>query len=277
MNIRNTLKDPRVVYPIIFILVAAPLIQPIGLPLTISKEVRSVYDYLSQLPPESNVVAATDLQFTNWPELGGAMKAIFAYVLKRDLRLVAVEFSHLAQGTTMAEQALAEIQIPPGNKYGVDYVNIGYIPGEEGAIASFARDMLSVAVKDARGNSLNQLPIMKRVTTIKDIALWISIGGYGGEYPERYLRQLQASYGTKIASVQTAGISPGVKPYVLSGQLIGLIPSVRGSAEFEKLTGLMGQATILMDSQSLVPLFTIVAVALANIDMFATKLKVKKK
>jgi hypothetical protein len=83
--------------------------------------------------------------------------------------------------------------------------------------------------------------------------------------PEAWL-----SFGSVPAKVPLAVNCTGVSaaqyyPYVDAGQFRGLAAGMRGSAEYEVLVGVPGMATKAMDAQSLVHLFIVFAVVLANI------------
>jgi len=274
--IQKILSDRRIIFPIIFCLVGYPLIYPIGLPLDVSPDTRAVYRAIGSLPAGSVIVQTNDVIFASWGELGDVAKVLFRYELSRNLKVILIEFGQSAQGTTLAEIFLSQIQIPADKKYGVDYVNLGFIPGEEGALAAWAKDIHQVSIKDARGTPISQLPIMQNVKTIKDIAFWMSVNVYGGILPEMYLRQIQLIYKTPMACATIGVMYPTIKPFVSSGQLIGLMNSQRGAAEFEFLSGILGLAAATMDSQSLVHLFVIAVTLIGNVMFVASKYGGKK-
>ena len=60
-------------------------------------------------------------------------------------------------------------------------------------------------------------------------------------------------------------------PYLNAGQLEGLLGGLSGAAEYEKLIGVPGTATIGMDAQSIAHILIILLIALGNIAYFATR------
>jgi len=275
--LQDIVNDPRSLYPILFILIALPLVHPIGLPLNVSTDAMNIYDDLNSLPPGSVVLQTIDIGWVSWPELGDTSKAIFKFLLSKNLKVLIVDFETTAQGTTLAEIMFTQIQIPADKKYGVDYVNLGYIPGEEAAIAAFAKNIRAVTTKDARGTPFDQLPIMNNVNSIKDISFVMAICMSAGLYPEFYIRQIQLQYGTPLGAAVISSMAPPLKPYVDAGQLVGLMNSQRGGAEFELVSGFLGLATASMDSQSLAHAFVIIAVIAANILFLGRKFGGSKK
>jgi len=265
------LRDYRVVYVILLVLVAAALVTPLGLPLLVSKEVKTIYDHLESIPPGSNIGVGSDFMFETFPEMGDSFRALFRYCLKKNLNFICINTDVKAQGNPLVEQVFREVSIPKEKKYGVDYVNLGFLPGEEAALANFAKDVQGTAVRDARGTPISELPIMKNVKTMKDFALWFGFGGVTGDYPERYLRQIQVPYKIGVAYACQAGVAPTIKPYVASGQLLGLLSSVRGGAEFELITGMLGGGAVQMDSLSLSHMFMLLVIIAGNIYWFGTR------
>ena len=267
------MKDPRVLYPILFLLVAVPLIHPIGLPLNISADTRNIYNDLNALPPGKYVLVGMDLGWVSWPELSDVAKASVQFLMTKNLKIVFVNFNVDAQGTILTDIILTQIPIPADKKYGVDYVNLGFIPGGEGALAAFAKDIRSVTTVDAKSTPLDQLPIMSNVRSITDFSFVFNICQTAGMFPEIYIRQVQLPYHVPLGVATISSMAPALKPYVDAGQVVGIMNSSRGGAEMEILTGFLGPAAASMDSQSLAHVYVIFAVIMANIyfGLFAKK------
>jgi hypothetical protein len=270
MSLKRTLSDPRLIYLTMFITLAAPALYPIGLPLAVSGDIRKIYDALEKLPPKGAVVISMDMAFESWGECGPQATTFFRYLLKKDVKIIFVAFQSQAAGAMFAESMIAQVPIPKDKQYGVDYVNLGFIPGTEGAIRAFAEDIHKAVGRDYRGTPIENLPIMNNVKSARDISFWIDVSGAG--FPEMYIRQLQVPYGMKIVAACQASEAATVKPFLASGQLTGLMNSLRGAAEFELLTGTLGVAASQMDAQSLIHMILLIAVIIGNILYIRTRL-----
>ena len=62
-------------------------------------------------------------------------------------------------------------------------------------------------------------------------------------------------------------------PYLASGQLVSIVASLRGGAEYELISGFSGTAMTGMDSQSFMNLTIVIFVILGNIGFFYNKYK----
>jgi hypothetical protein len=104
----------------------------------------------------------------------------------------------------------------------------------------------------------------------------MSFAARTGDFPERYLRQLVANYGTNL-TVYTSAINVAtVKPYAVTGQVKGFIGGIRGIAEFEVLTRVIGEASANMDSISLGSIWVIILIIIANLSFIVKRLQGKK-
>jgi hypothetical protein len=69
----------------------------------------------------------------------------------------------------------------------------------------------------------------------------------------------------------TIGIAMGGSsniPFYKSGLLVGMSIGSRGGAEMEKLVGVLGEATVTMDSINVSHIFFILAIILTNVIFF---------
>jgi hypothetical protein len=158
-----------------------------------------------------------------------------------------------------------------GKVYGVDWINLGYIPGSEPAMRAFGDDMAKAVAKDyIEGKNLSEFPIMQTVNSANDIDLIISIET-GTPGLTEWLRQWQEPYRTPIV-VGCIGVSaPGMAPFLQSGQLSALLPGLTSSAEYELLLNRKGLAIAGVDAVSMSHILVVALVVLGNIAYFVNR------
>jgi len=276
MNLESLQRiDSRWIFLAFLLAVAIPIVNPIGLPLKISDNTKKVYEAVERIPDGGVVVLTPDFNYDNKGELQPMMEAFLRHLFLKNVKVVSVSYYGAASPLLM-EEAMKSVGLEAyGKKYGVDFVNLGYLAGDETAVAAFGANVHALVKVDYYGTSISQLPIMERLRTAKDIDLEISLSA-GMNYPELYLRQWQTTYGTKVTGGSVGLIYAPLIPYISSGQLLGYLPSMRGTAEYELLSRRPASAIVGMDSQSLVHLVFIVAIVICNIGVLGSYLKSRR-
>lgn len=185
------------------------------------------------------------------------------HLLRKPVKFVIVCWA--ADEPKLMEGALAKVAdfaTANNKKYGVDYVNLGFIPGMETAMAAFAKDVQANAPADMYGTPIAQLPAMSGMKSAKDFGLVLYITGSDAA---AMIRQYVSAYGSKLITFATIGWVPSFTPYLYSGQLVGIVPGVTGGAEYELLMRSPGSGLATTDALSLGFLFLVVLAILGNI------------
>ncbi len=268
--------DSRWIFIAIIIAAAFPILYPIGLPMKVSDATRTVYETIDSVPPGGLVIISADFSFMDVGEMEPMFIVFLRHLVQMDVKIVTIAF-YAADSAIVEETVFAKVNPEQyGKTYGVDYVHLGFIPGHETAIAAFADDVKELISKDYYGNSLSELPIMEDFNSAEDIDLAISMTG-GSEYPFHYIRQWYSGYGVTITGGARGLDYASMVPYIASGQLTGFLASLRGAAEYELLTGYLGDAIPAMDSHSLIHVVIIITIVLGNIGYLASRSKPEKK
>lgn len=263
--------DRRVWYGLLLISLFIPLVKPLGLPLSISQEVRTVYNTIEALPAGSVVIVSPSYSPGTDAEMWPQHAAVIQHLMRKKVKIIQVS---LVLESVMYAQKAAELYAPKYNyKYGVDHVIMPYKAGNDVVIASMGRDIHALYTEDYVGTPTKQLPLMQSIKSIKDIALIIDF--MPGNTLVDYLKQIESVYGVPVTGGVTAVCIPTMMPYVMSGQCRGLLGGMRGAAEYEILIGAPGSAVGGMDAQSLSHLLIIVAIALGNIGFLVSRSRSK--
>jgi hypothetical protein len=240
--------DRRIIYLIILLSVVVPLWFPLGLATEPSASTRAAYQAVEKLPEGSLMLLSADYGASTKVELHPVLMATFDQAMRQNKK---VAFMALyPEGQAFSFQAIAEMQKKyPDKKYGVDFVNLGYKAGNEAPLVSMGLDFRGVFPTDAKGTPLSDIPMMSKVTQLRQFAL---VESYSAGYPGalEHIRLTATQYKRPLVVVATAVMTPGYFPYYESKQIVGLVGGLRGAAEYEILCNYKGTAVAGMDAQS---------------------------
>jgi hypothetical protein len=264
--------DRRWVYLLAWIFVLFPLVFPLGLPVPINKESQQWYAAINDIPDGATVVFAPMYGTSGMPELFPMTLATMHQLWSKNIKIIVVSF--WAEGPLVFDQLLRQIDpsgAPYNKVYGVDWIDLGYIPGSEPAMRAFGENMKNTVARDYLQNkALSEFPIMDSITSAADIDLIISIET-GTPGLTEWLRQWQEPFRTAII-VGCIGVSaPGMAPFLQSGQLSALLPGLTSSAEYELLINRKGLAIAGVDAVSMSHILVVALVVLGNIGYFVTR------
>ncbi len=264
--------DRRIIFLIMFIGVAIPLIMPIGFPVETSPNVRKVFQMVDDATPSSTVLISFDYDPASMPELQPMAKALLRHCFNKNLKVVITALWPM--GVSMASNALESIKDEfPNLKYGVDYVNMGYKAGGMVTIQAMGKNFKKVFPRDNSQTPVSELPILSRVNNFSNFAFIISLSA-GTPGIKEWVMVAHDKFGIKTSGGTTAVSAPALLPYVNEqNQLYGLLGGLKGAAEYEKLIKKAGSATSGMDAQSIGHLVIIFFIILANINYHKNKNK----
>jgi len=258
--------DPRVIFLLLFICVAVPLVMPVGLPVSISPATASTYKFIEGLPSGSVVVSAFDMSAAVAPECYPQVAAFTTHLKNKNLKIVEVAFD--SAGPMFADQALKDVfgASKDHSLYGKSFVNLGYIAGGEAAMRAFASNP-NVIQKDFYGNDVKDLEIMRPLSTAKDFKLLIVISG---SQVDNFVRQFGDPHGVPIVGAVTAVLVTRVMPFY-PAKVVGYLNGLRGAAEYEQLVKRPGIALAGMDAQSAAHLLVIIFIIVGNVGYIVRK------
>jgi hypothetical protein len=259
--------DRRLIFVIVFVVVSIPMLLKLTSPVKVSHEVQIAYDFIQSIPAGGVVMFSVDYDPTSAPELQPMILAILHHCFSRNLRVILT--GQLAVGMPLGIEALESTAAQFGKKYGVDYVNIGYRPGNQAVIVAMGRRLRDMFATDYRGTPLDQLPMMKNIRNYDQIAGVVDLA-HGGT-PELWIQFGQARYGVKLIVCTTAVGAPDYYNYLQAKQIVGLLGGMRGAAEYETLVKAPGLGLLAMPAQSWVHLAIIGLILLGNLTFFLNR------
>ncbi len=251
--------DRRWVYLCVALSVILPMIFKYELEMKPSTAVKGIYDKIESLPEGSRVFLSFDFDPAAEPELGPGAIAIFVHMFRRNIKPVIG--CNWPLGSQLAEDCLKKAKIIHEQNYnnatlrkegkisksskfklepGIDYVNLGYKPGGIIHVKNLCNDFMGTYPQDMTGKStLNMDIFTKNIKgkkfSIEDIDLIISYTA-GTNGIEAFI-QVEADHKRPMAAGCTSVNIPRFTTYLQTGQLVGMIGGLPGSAEYETLVG----------------------------------------
>jgi len=262
--------DRRIIYIVMIAAVVYAFVNPMGLPVTISDYTRTAHAAIEALPAGAVLVLGMDFSPGGIPELEPAAKAIFYQCMCNDVKVVMIGMWVMAGD--MGERVLDEMApLFPAKVYGVDFVNIGFKPGNGLLLERAADNIIEAAVDvDHRGLALSAMPLFEQFRSLREAAFWVCLST-GNPGVSDWIKVIGDPLGipgtTDVVSVSI----PENMPFVQSGQLTGIIQGMRGAAEYELLVDRPGRATAGMDAQSLAHVVILVFIVLGNVAYLTRK------
>lgn len=272
--------DRRIIYTIVLLCVAIPLIKPFGLPFTVTNEVRDGYDLIESLSPGDTLVISADYGPSAEAETHPMYVALLHQCFRNGLRPIILTL--IPDGPGLANRGLEDVLAykVPGTEdtpytdlvAGKDYVFLGYKAGNQAVMLGIGQGFTGTFPNDYNGNDTSKMQIFRDSPALADTKAVFDIASVG--LPEFWI-----PYGTQRAGIPfivscTAVSAPQYYPYYTAHQATGLIGGMKGAAEYEKLMnvveiyGVDGPATKGLDAQSAVHVFIVLAIIIANFFYF---------
>lgn len=267
--------DRRYIFLLIAISVIIPLIMPLNLPIKPSSAVEIGYKFIEDLPEDSKILIAYDFEPSVEPELGPMGRAFIHHCCRKNLKIIGMAL--WPAGQVLLESALNTVARDLyGYQYGTDYVNLGFMAGNQVVITSLGESFPKTYPRDFYNTPIMELPLMNGVRNYSNIDLIIDVSAGDPGIPY-WVMYAGTAYGKKIIGGCTAVSAPQLYPYYSGGQLVSLLGGLKGAAEYETLIEKPGTASRGMDAQSVAHMLIIAFVIIGNITFYLEKRNMKKR
>lgn len=257
--------DRKIIFLLLIFFSFLPVIMPLGLPVPIQQITMDSYEALDELNPGDLIAISFDYGGGSAAELYPQNLVIMKHALSKDLRVILIAFA--IAGPDMAEICIEESGYKSEKEYGVDYVNLGYAAGFETAMSAFAKDPHSLLNTDFHGTTIEDIPIMDDFHSIEDLKY---IAFTTSTSQDHYIRQW-TGYSTKVVGCIQSLYYSVMNVYMGTGQIVGFINGLRGSAEYELMTGYLGVGVMTMDQASVTHIYGIALLVIGNIGFYALR------
>lgn len=267
--------DRRIYYTLLFILVSALLLFPVGMPLQISPEVRETWQMIDDLEPGDFVIINFCLSASGYAQLQGAVNSMIAHIFEKPG--VTVMFMMVSdQAPIMLEEIITingdlmpgETTFPwyeiRGKTYGDDYINMGFYPGISNFIAALSMNFReSLGDADWYGVDVTGFFDSHNIQSAEDVDLVVSFDSDDGAGD--FMRYFFLEYGTPVIQSMIGVMVANSKVQYNAGNYAGIVPSIRGSAEYQYLQNYPGMALTQMDAFSVVQFYLMALMIVGNL------------
>jgi len=270
--------DRRWVYLVIGVVVVVTAIWSFAVPMYVTPEARSVYDFVDGLVPGEVLMIGVDYAPEVMAELHPMTYAITRQCFAKDAKLLLCCLHQ--NGPGMVEQVIAQVAEEYDKVNGIDYVYLGYKPYPAITILAMGQNFRIPFPEDYYGTPLDSLPMMRNMTNFDNVKAIINIsGGSGTEY---WINYANGRYNAKLAIGVTGVMTADYYPFLQSGQIFGLIGGMKGAAEYEYLAEKAGYisrekdqlwASKSMPIQTTTHIVIILFIVIGNVGYFMSKRK----
>lgn len=220
--------------------VVTPMLSGFTSPAAPSDRTKDVFDRLETLPGGSQIALAIDYDPSSEAELHPMTIALVRHccVKRHKMYFLTLWPTALPVIDRAVRQVILKEFAELNLRYGEDYVLLGYQPGEQVAIQVLMKDIRASKQRDDRGQSLDNLEMMKDVRGLRDLDLLVNVSaGYPGA--KEWIQYAGSTTGLPISAGSVGVQVPNLLPYLDTptspGPLKGLIGALRGAVEYETL------------------------------------------
>ncbi len=224
--------DRRWVFAAMFVAVGWPILSGVRFKEEPSEGVRRVFRAIEDLPEGSTVLMALDYDPSSQGELQPMASAFTRHAAERGHKIYFMTL--WPAGSPMIERSLRIVeQEYPDYVYGEDYVNLGYAPGLEGAIKAVVDDLRGQFATDARGNSLDSMPLTEGLRNIQNMDLLVNVSA-GDPGAKQWVQYAATPHDIAMVTGTTGVQAPSLYPYIPE-QLDGVLGAIKAAAEYEQV------------------------------------------
>jgi len=269
MNIWKRLGslDRRVYYVILMVVVALPIVKPLGLPIKVGQQAQDFFETVDKLPEGGKVLVFINYRTDCVVEMNPQLICIFKHVAQKQGKIIMV--SGVDEGAMVSQSVAAKVAEELGLEYGVDWINLGYKPGGDVFMKKMVDNFWEAsAYCDMNGDPLDKFPIMQGFDSLAKADLVLTLVAVVPSPAEKLLQMAIIPTKVPYAVGTTALQATSEMVFYSSRQYQGLLAGLRGAAEYEFLLGAPGDAITGMDSQSFAHILVIVLIILGNLGYF---------
>ncbi|MEI7833226.1 MAG: hypothetical protein WCJ56_08520 [bacterium] len=294
--------DRRWIYLMLGVVFIISLI--LGKPQTgvILPTVTNLYQAVENVPMDKIIFINTTFAPNTLAESGNQARAIIRHAAlnHHKFAIMAVD----PQGANLGNIIAQDVAEQYGLKYGVDWISFGYQLPVLAFYKSFPKDIPGTVKQDGLDEkpvTVENYPIMENLKTASDIGLMVEVSASSSLFDWIQIVQPTTSPRLKLGYACTGIMASEAYPYLDSGQLVGMMPGLKGAADYEQLVDekeqtqlnagkldhpyksktiqkyIVSPARILMFTQSNAHVVVILLIILGNIGYLVTRYRAKKK
>jgi len=225
--------------------------QLVPLPKAIPDATLASSRIINAIPDQAPILLAFDYEPGLAGEMHAAAAAVVDHLMLKGARLTLV--STLPTGPAVAEYFIQSVQKQHGYTSGLQYINLGYIPGGAAGLLSFVRTPQWVLPLSYEGMDPWKTRPLQGVNALSDFALLVVITD-NSDTARSWVEQVEPRIGdTPMLAVVSAQAEPMVRPYfgtAQTSQIQGIVSGITGGAAYEVAMGRTNLGRIYWDAFS---------------------------
>ncbi|MEA1979356.1 MAG: hypothetical protein U9N54_00075, partial [candidate division Zixibacteria bacterium] len=203
----------------LFVLIIIVMLFQIDLKLETSAQTQKMFDYIENLPPNSNILISFDHEASSLPEIKPISLALCRHAFSKGHKIIGMAL--FAEGTVIGYRLLQQTAKEYNLEYGKDYVFLGFKPQFIAAISSLGESFSKTFPEDYVGNKYDSIPMLKNINNYDDITAVISIAD--GNLTTHWMEYGGSRFDVTIIGGITAAMVTSYDPYISSGQMFTMI------------------------------------------------------
>lgn len=260
--------DKRIVYIFIFLAVTIPFFLKPVVKLNSSPWAKRAYEIVDEAAKVGKpILISFDYDPATIAELQPMAKAILRHAFSKGIKVVAI--NNIPNGTSLGAVTMDSVAKEFNKEYGKDYVYLGYVPQTMLVMLNFGEDFRKSYVKDFRGLLIKDIPILNNIQNYADFHVVIDLSGTA--MPKSFIVFGVEKYNFNFITGATAVSGTEYFTYLQSGQMDGLLIGMKGAAEYEGLSGFIGDAMSGMASQSWGHIVILLFIIIGNVLYYVKK------
>ncbi|MDP2777259.1 MAG: hypothetical protein Q8O48_06430 [Anaerolineales bacterium] len=238
----------------IFIMIAIPLFlrtQMFSLPVGIPLAVNGALQVAQSIPEDAPVLVAFDYEPARVGEMEAAAAPMFdQMILLRHPHLTFISTNET--GAILVERFISGPLAVHNYQSGIQYLNLGYLPGGQMGIRAFAQNPQITAPFDMSFSAAWDSAPLEGVNSLSQFAALIVVTD-NADAARTWIEQTESARGgIPFVVISSAQAAPMIQPYYESQQISGLVSGLYGGALFEQYNaGRPGTARSYWDAFSL--------------------------
>lgn len=255
----------KYIYIVLAVLLIFPLLNPLGLPITIEDITYTYYEGIEALPSDTLILAPHDASTGTEMEIGLSSHIVIKHLFRKDFDIVFCTISSSGPPIFIETLKAEGLWDDFMDGYGTKYVYLDFIAGEEAAAASIAASIrAATGGVDYFGNDLDSLPLMQGVDSGGDFDVVVATDEHS-LLAVMWMNQVAIPYDLPLYCNPLAAVGSTYWPYIDAGQMTAMLLGAKGAAGYEILMNDPGPAAANMDAQTFVHVYLLILVVGSNI------------
>jgi hypothetical protein len=231
--------DRRWIYLALIVTLVVSLIYGRPIDPVVLPSVQQFYDTVAAAPAgegqEKLILVNTIFSGSTIGESGNQARAIIRHLMLSRKRFAVMAVSE-PQGAMLGKTITQDLAKHYGYRYGVDWIDFDYQVGTLAFFKAFPKNIPgTVKVDGIEHKPLTAFPIMRGIRTIDDVAMLVEVTASASVFDWIQIVQPTSNPRLIIGYACTGVMAAEAYPYLDSGQLVGMMPGLKGAADYEKL------------------------------------------